>query len=371
MVRGLAVAAGAAAVVGAVLMRSWDRAAGKRVTELAKERTREEWRTEERIAELETEVEEGRELREAFTAKLRAKRAELARLRNEHAELLRRYATAESERARALETGRVLAISASDAEAPESDADAPESGTAALPAEGAGALAGDAYEPLDPELFRRAAAALHLLGREKRQAEPAEQPAQAEPAEQPVEAGGADSGAGGTVPGPRPEMARVSRGEPVGAGSDVRVSRGEPVAVRSDVRVSQGESAAVRSDVRASHPEPTAEDASHQGRDSLMHGRNAASAVVPYAAARRAAARAEGSFDFFGTQKKRPQLATRHPEPKPEPLTLTAEEDLADVVGAEALAEQSERRAGGEVIDLTAHDETEQIDVAELRSAIS
>src|SRR5262249_50568156 len=42
--------------------------------------------------------------------KLRAKRTELANLRNEHASLLRRYATAETERASALEGRRLLAI---------------------------------------------------------------------------------------------------------------------------------------------------------------------------------------------------------------------------------------------------------------------
>lgn len=42
-------------------------------------------------------------------------------------------------------------------------------------------------------------------------------------------------------------------------------------------------------------------------------------------------------------------------------------------MGEEALAAQdgTDDRAVGKVIDLTAHDETEQLDVAELRSAIS
>ena len=61
---------------------------------------------EERIAELEADAEESAELRTALNTRLRAKRAELARLRNEHAELLRRYATAETERASALEGRR-------------------------------------------------------------------------------------------------------------------------------------------------------------------------------------------------------------------------------------------------------------------------
>ncbi|MCB5182240.1 hypothetical protein LG632_23005, partial [Streptomyces sp. SMC 277] len=101
----------AAGVTGAVVMRSWDRAAGRRVSELARERVKDEWRTEERIAELESDLEEARQLRAKLDAKLRAKRVELAGLRGEHAALLRRYATAETERASALE-GRRLAIEA-------------------------------------------------------------------------------------------------------------------------------------------------------------------------------------------------------------------------------------------------------------------
>ncbi|EXU85741.1 hypothetical protein [Streptomyces noursei] len=110
--RVLAAGAAAAAVTGAVLLRTWDRKAGKRVAELTRARARDEWRTEERVAELETDVEESREIRAGLDAKLRAKRAELARLRSEHAALLRRYATAETERASALEGRRLLAIEA-------------------------------------------------------------------------------------------------------------------------------------------------------------------------------------------------------------------------------------------------------------------
>ncbi|HCA85649.1 MAG TPA: hypothetical protein DEQ61_09240, partial [Streptomyces sp.] len=113
--RVLVAAAAAAAVTGAVLMRSWDRAAGRNVAELRRARVRDEWRTEEHIAELETDLEEARELRVGLEGKLRAKRSELARLRNEHAGLLRRYATAETERASALEGRRLLAIEASGA----------------------------------------------------------------------------------------------------------------------------------------------------------------------------------------------------------------------------------------------------------------
>lgn len=100
----------AAGAGGAVLMRSWDRAAGRRVAELARERVKDEWKTDERIAELESDLEEARVLRAKLDAKLRAKRVELAGLRGEHAALLRRYATAETERASALEKRRLLAL---------------------------------------------------------------------------------------------------------------------------------------------------------------------------------------------------------------------------------------------------------------------
>ncbi|MEV6020907.1 MULTISPECIES: hypothetical protein [unclassified Streptomyces] len=111
--RVLAAGAAATAVVSAVVLRQWDTAAGKRVADLTRARASDEWRHEERVAELETDLEESRELRAKLEQKLRAKRTELAGLRNEHAALLRRYATAETERATALEGRRQLAIEAS------------------------------------------------------------------------------------------------------------------------------------------------------------------------------------------------------------------------------------------------------------------
>ncbi len=113
VLRGLAAGAAATAVVGAVVMRRWDTAAGKRVADLTRARASDEWRHEERVAELETDLDESRELRTKLEHKLRAKRAELQGLRNEHAALLRRYATAETERASALEGRRLLAIETS------------------------------------------------------------------------------------------------------------------------------------------------------------------------------------------------------------------------------------------------------------------
>jgi len=87
--RVITVATAVTAIVGAGLARSWDRSAGHQVAELTTLRERDEWRTDERLAELEMDLEESREIRGRIEKKLRAKRSELARLRTEHAVLLR------------------------------------------------------------------------------------------------------------------------------------------------------------------------------------------------------------------------------------------------------------------------------------------
>lgn len=110
--RLLAAAAAAVAILGAVVMRHWDAQAGKQVADLTRARANDEWRFEERVAELESDLDESRELRVKLEQRLRAKRAELAGLRNEHAALLRRYAAAEADRATVLEERRVLEIEA-------------------------------------------------------------------------------------------------------------------------------------------------------------------------------------------------------------------------------------------------------------------
>jgi hypothetical protein len=112
VLRSIAAVAGIAAAAGAVFMRSWDREAGHRVADLIRARESDQWKTDERVAELEADVDESREIRGKLDSRLRAKRVELARLRGEHAALLRRYATAETERASALEGRRRLAIEA-------------------------------------------------------------------------------------------------------------------------------------------------------------------------------------------------------------------------------------------------------------------
>ncbi|WKD33357.1 hypothetical protein [Streptomyces xanthophaeus] len=283
----------AAGVAGAVVMRAWDRSAGRRVAELARERVKDEWRTDERIAELESDLEEARMLRARLDAKLRAKRVELAGLRGEHAALLRRYATAETERASALEGRRLLAIeaSAAPAAAPKELPPVTEERTSA----GAPTAVG----------YARAHSALEALASRRREARALT--------------------AGPSAPEPGPGRGHA------------------PAAAPS------------------------------------LPARRPAAAVAPYAAQRRTASRVEGGFDFFGTKNAAQARAV---------IEAVQNEDLADVVGAEALAVHKaesaqavaepefkpatdETRAVGQVIDLTAHDETEPIDVARLRTAIS
>ncbi|WP_137988632.1 hypothetical protein [Streptomyces vilmorinianum] len=292
--RLLVAAAAAAAVTGGVVMRGWDRSAGRRVAELTRARAADQWKNEERIAELEADLEESRELRAKLDAKLRAKRVELAGLRGEHAALLRRYATAETERASALEGRRQLALEAT---APARE----------LPAAGSTPT---------PAAYRQAAEALRNLARNaaaqeaRRTAEAARSRDLAERARETEEPQGKHAAAAGTEQHARPSTAVVP------AVSAVPAVRAVP----------------------------------------------AATAIVPYAA-RRPAPRPEGGFDFFGTQKAAAALEA------------VQDADLADVVGEEVLAAVTrrtpEQRAIGQVIDLTAHDETEQIDVAELRGAVS
>ncbi|MFI1649141.1 hypothetical protein ACH4XT_19675 [Streptomyces avidinii] len=287
----------AAGVAGAVVMRAWDRSAGRRVAELARERVKDEWRTDERIAELESDLEEARVLRARLDAKLRAKRVELAGLRGEHAALLRRYATAETERASALEGRRLLAIEASAA---------PAAAPKELPAVTEGRTSAGAPTAVG---YARAFAALGALARKR----------------QTRELTAAPSAPSLPEPDPTPGPGRV----------------------------------------RADAPSVPA--------------RRPAAAVAPYAAQRRTASRVEGGFDFFGTKNAAQARAV---------IEAVQNEDLADVVGAEALAVHKaesaravaepefkpatdETRAVGQVIDLTAHDETEPIDVVRLRTAIS
>ncbi|MYR86247.1 hypothetical protein GTY41_15220, partial [Streptomyces sp. SID685] len=119
-------------------------------------------------------------------------------------------------------------------------------------------------------------------------------------------------------------------------------------------------------------PVTSAASETPMGRTSAGHFTvPTAVAVVPASPVRRPLT--EGGFDFFGTQKATPKAA----------LDAVQNEDLADVVGQEALAvhkaeteaefkpADESARGVGQVIDLTAHDETEVIDLQGLRSAAS
>ncbi|MEU6373266.1 hypothetical protein [Streptomyces sp. NPDC046909] len=431
VLRVIAASAAAAAVVGAAVMRRWDAQAGKQVADLVRARASDEWRHEERVAELETDLEESRELRAKLEQRLRAKRTELAGLRNEHAALLRRYATAETERASALEGRRLLEIEAtaparalppvpsSAAEVDEADAvAAPAEDDAVDGAEEAGAVASaeavesvegveaDDEKPETPaifspegsQLFLRAKVALSKFDGNGQAAPKDEAPddeaaksesVKDEPAKGESAKGeaskddgspkgdGSPDGDGGPK-GDRPAKDIPAQAGPVAAevvtsapgdsGAEAAKedeAQGQPVAVDGHSRAA----AVTTTPAKTSTSAKTAKSAQPVQQPSGHFVAPTAVAVVPAAPVRRPAV--EGGFDFFGTQKASAALEA------------VQNEDLADVVGQEALAlhkaeSESEfkpvdehARGIGQVIDLTAHDETEQIDVQGLRSAVS
>lgn len=436
VLRGLAAAAAATTVVGAVVMRRWDTQAGKRVADLTRARASDEWRYEERVAELETDLEESRELRVKLEQRLRAKRAELAGLRNEHAALLRRYATAETERASVLEERRVLEIEAA---APARaalppvpvPADGAGSASGAPSVEGAGAVAAPAesdgaetesaeetpvvpavFSPEGSRLFLRAKAALARFdedgsgktedgsaktedgsGKDSESSKdesvaegesPKDESAKSESSKDESAKDGSPKNEPPKNEPPQnepPKGGGPSDGESVKAGSGVTEAEvtgadgsGTQPALEDEA---QGKPEAVDGHERAAAITPPGTVT--EGQQALPPAQRPAGhfiaptavAVVPATPVRRPAI--EGGFDFFGTKKGAAYSA----------LESVQNEDLADVVGQEALAlhkaeteaefkpADEESRGIGQVIDLTAHDETEQIDVQGLRSAVS
>ncbi|AVH57319.1 MULTISPECIES: hypothetical protein [Streptomyces] len=393
VLRGLAAAAAVTAVIGAVVMRRWDAAAGKRVADLTRARASDEWRHEERVAELESDLDESRELRTKLERNLRAKRAELAGLRNEHAALLRRYATAETERASALEGRRQLAIEAAvparaalpagptvppDPEPPAAAAspEAPEvpeapkggAGEASVAPSESSDVATDApaspktFSPAGSSLFLRANAALNRIASG---AAVVENPAPGESAD----AGPAQAA---SVNGASPEGRSAETGPSSDAVAEEGEAQGKPEAADGHTRAAA--EAKLPEPSLPSQP-PAQSSASPQASTPVKPSGHfavpTAVAVVPATPVRRP--KVEGGFDFFGTQKASSADA----------LQAVQNEDLADVVGQEALAlHKADAEAGfkpvddgargiGQVIDLTAHDETEPIDVGVLRGAAS
>ncbi|MGY3203214.1 hypothetical protein [Streptomyces sp. TE5632] len=372
--RLLAAAAAVTAIIGAVVMRHWDVLAGKQVADLTRARAGDEWRFEERVAELEADLEESRELRVKLEQRLRAKRAELAGLRNEHAALLRRYAAAETERASVLEERRVLEIEAAvPARAlpagPSARSGDETAGTASVPAarsedgiaggaaveETTGAEAVEAeptvpsvFSPEGSKLFLRAEAALARLGDDARE-EHHDTPGD--------DASGDDVSEDDSPEDDGPEPARKRKPEqPQKDGAE-----GQPGTVGEHGRAA---SSGPGTDTGTAPEEPSQpEQSAPPGRSVRPSGHftvpTAVAVVPPTEPVRRPVT--DGGFDFFGTQKDE--------EPGRENVQ---NEDLADVVGQEALAlrkteDDAESKPAGEdaravsqVIDLTAHDEPEE-----------
>ncbi|MFD5796019.1 hypothetical protein ACFWIO_21250 [Streptomyces diastatochromogenes] len=427
-------------------MRRWDSQAGKHVADLTRARASDEWRYDERVAELETDLEESRELRTKLEQRLRAKRAELAGLRNEHAALLRRYATAETERASALEGRRLLEIEAAvpsgapalpparsgEAEAAEvAESEAAETAGSAEAAEEK-PKAGPVFSAEGAQLFLQAAVALSRLDRdgasgktESAKAEPGEaESAKVESGEAELvrsESGEAESAKAESVDAESVETestktestktestkaertkAEPVRSEPVTSASREAESPKAGLLKPESLKAGSVEASGDGAHKPTAHTQPAqkqpAQEGEAQGKSEAAGGHTRAAAasstpdqpaksagqqpaghftvptavaVVPATPVRRPAI--EGGFDFFGTQKQTASAA----------LESVQNEDLADVVGQEALAlhkaeaeaefkpADEESRGAGQVIDLTAHDETEQIDLQGLRTAAS
>ncbi|MEU2424786.1 hypothetical protein ABZ619_27825 [Streptomyces sp. NPDC007851] len=366
VLRTLAAIAAATAAVGAAVMRRWDSEAGKQVADMTRARASDEWRHEERIAELETDLEESRELRTKLEQRLRAKRTELAGLRNEHASLLRRYATAETERASALEGRRLLEIEAAEpsnalpaarsGDEPARSTDEALTDEASVGEDAAGETAPEVPAVFSPEgskLFLRAKVALARFDEGDapavEAATDADTEAAPEPAAEPVAPKAADT--------PEDE----EQGKPEAADGHTRAAAGT-TAEPEDTAPAAG----AEEDVRVSTA-PSANSVQPSGHFTVP----TAVAVLPAAPIPRPLV--TGGFDFFGTQKDSAAGG----------LEAMHNEDLADVVGQEALAlhkaeseadfkpADPESRGVGQVIDLTAHDETEQINLGGLRSAAS
>ncbi|MFJ9351951.1 hypothetical protein [Streptomyces sp. NPDC101237] len=359
--RTLAAIAAATTAVGAAVMRRWDSEAGKQVADLSRARASDEWRHEERIAELETDLEESRELRAKLEQRLRAKRTELAGLRNEHASLLRRYATAETERASALEGRRLLEIEAvapsnalpapRNPEEAEEPAESTEAAQAVEPTEVEETVPA-VFSPEGSKLFLRAKVALARFDDGDGPSAPTD-----------ADAGTVSAARTADVPEP-------PKGEPAPEDEE----QGQPEAVDGHARA-----AAFTTDEPAEPaPAPAEQDAPGVPAPSVNSVKPSGHFTVPTAVAVLPAAPiprplVTGGFDFFGTQKG----------DGGEGLEAVHNEDLADVVGQEALAlhkaeseaefkpADPETRGVGQVIDLTAHDETEQINIGGLRSAAS
>ncbi|MEW1773061.1 hypothetical protein [Streptomyces sp. NPDC086777] len=376
VLRTLAAIAAATAAVGAAVMRRWDSEAGKQVADLARARASDEWRHEERIAELETDLEESRELRAKLEQRLRAKRSELAGLRNEHASLLRRYATAETERASALEGRRLLEIEAAEPSnalpAPRKAEEAEAPGSAAPGEEKAEEKAADSaadeaealtveetvpavFSPEGSKLFLRAKVALARFDAK-------DTPKDGTEADTDVQ--GAAETAAGTEAAPAAESAPEDE------------AQGQPGAADGHARAAATTTAGPEAEDTT--PAPAEQDAHPTAAPSARSVRPSGHFTVPTAVAVLPAAPiprplVTGGFDFFGTQKGSPAGG----------MDAMHNEDLADVVGQEALAlhkaeseaefkpADAQARGVGQVIDLTAHDETEQINLGGLRSAAS
>ncbi len=233
--------------------------------------------------------------------------------------------------------------------------------------------------PQGVELFRRAGAALARLAAPE--AGPASGPADKGAGPQAAPAREDDpQGRPRAVDAPAPAAAAPAA---PGAQHAMARSGAQDGAARSGAQESAARSGGQDDSAGSVRPGPSAAPAGSAQPPAGHFAVPTAVAVVPAAPAPRPVV--EGGFDFFGTKGGAKEGMSKGAKKQASPAALEAvqNEDLADVVGQEALAahkadtESGYKQPGADagavsqVIDLTAHDETEQIDVQGLRSAAS
>ncbi|WP_035846408.1 hypothetical protein [Kitasatospora azatica] len=320
--RSVGVAAVLAVLGLAMVLRQRDRAARQAADTAALRRIRDEERYEEQLAEAEYAAEVAEERAARLGRRLTAEKSRLAKAETEIARLLKERAVQAAEQALREAEAAQRAIEAAQPK-----------------------------HPVTPVAYLRAANALRAL---ERRAELAEQQAEhlarrqaAKRAAAALPPGGsadASSAAGRALPEVRATHAP--------AVPTARIGRLEPVATRA----SDGERPAVAaSPVRPVLPGPVAE---------------AAAAIVPVERQRPRPQLATGrgpNFSFFGrgpvARPAAPAPAvgsvTELAEQQSQQQRRVAEQDLADVLGDEV--------ADTEVVDLTPEDDTELLDLGELR----
>lgn len=290
VLRVIDAAAVTVAGMSVILYRRRDRILAGEIRRLQASRLSSELRADERVAELEAELDQHRRTHSRAEQALSAKRAELGGLRGEHALLLRRYATSQFQRAEALESARL----------------------ALTPARQPSALT--------PTLFLKANAALQGLARSAARGQALRTVEAARQRETPAAEAGED-------------------GQPAVSGQGVAGSGPDPQGPDQDGQPATTEQHA-RADSGSVDPLPV------RPRGPIAA---AAVAVVPQSSARaRRSPSAKPGFDFFGNGRGAPSPAPQGAPPNVGQQPAAAEQPAAPAPDQESpMAQPTAEAADG------------------------